>query len=296
MAHLGDTSYVDTWDEYLQDTDAHTYTKFAAGLRAHFRQSDLANLYSRVPVRMVMDDHDSGPDNSYETDVYPQARQAFSDIAAGTSFDNRLYAAIEPMAPTYDTWMSGCAQFWLLDNRLWRDAPNQQLQSFAGQKYASQLGASQRAWLKASLAASSAPIKIILSPRTFTQFYTGPEQQELIDWITGYRSRTPMVSGTVVFLTGDMHAGAVWRLSPTRPVFEMLCGPMNNTTLHSPQALASWQVKWGYQTRFLNTSDGLPGRAVSNAWGRVDIGADNSVALNLMKDDGTLLYQELIAG
>jgi hypothetical protein len=105
-----------------------------------------------------------------------------------------------------------------------------------------------------------------------------------------------MVSGTVVFLTGDMHAGAVWRLSPTRPVFEMLCGPMNNTTLHSPQALASWQVKWGYQTRFLNTSDGLPGRAVSNAWGRVDIGADNSVALNLMKDDGTLLYQELIAG
>jgi hypothetical protein len=294
MAHLGDTSYVDTWSEYLQDTNAHLYTKFATGLRHHLTQPDIARLYERVPVRMVIDDHESGPDNSYAADVYPQARQVFTDIGAGTTFDNASYDLLHPKAPTYDTWVIGQTQFWLLDNRLWRDDPKTKPQSFNGQAYASQLGVTQRAWLKASLAASSAPIKIILTPRTFTQFYAGGEQQELIDWITGFRSHKPMVSGTVVFLSGDMHAGGVWRLSPTRPVYEMLCGPMLNTTLHSPKALSSWQVKWGYQTRFLNTASGLPGRAISNAWGLVSISANDQVTLDLMKDDGTLLYQEIV--
>jgi len=295
FVHLGDTSYVDTWVAITQDTQAQTYTKFATGLRRHFLQPDLSALYDGLPMRVVMDDHEAGPDNCYAANVYPQARQAFTDIAAGTTFDNALYDLTYPTAPGYDTWVVGQTQFWLLDNRLWRDTPGTKPQSFLGTGYASQLGATQRAWLKAGLAASTATIKIICSPRAFKQFYMAPEQQELIDWITGIKSHTPRVSGTVVFLSGYMHAGAVWKLSPTRPVYEMLCGPMFNTTLHSPTGLSSWQTAWGYQTLFLNTAGGLPGRALSNAWGRVDIGADASVTLNLMKDDGTVLYSHTIA-
>ena len=294
FVHMGDTSYVDTWNEYLQDTPNHLYTKFATGMRRHFLQPDLVSLYNKTQVRMVIDDHDSGPDNSYAANVYPQARQVLTDIAAGTSFDNARYDLIHPAAPTYDTWASGQAQFWLLDNRLWRDTPGTRPQSFHGQGYASQLGATQRAWLLSGLASSDAPVKIIFSPRTFKQFYAPAEQEEILDWITGRLSGAPKVNGTVVFVTGDMHAGAVWKLSPTRPVYELLCGPIYNTGYHTPTALTDWQVAWGYQTRFLNTVDGKPGRAISCAWGRLDIGADASVTVNLLRDDGTSLYREHI--
>ncbi len=294
FVHMGDTSYVDTWTEFLQDTSAHLYTKFATGMRRHFLQPDLANLYNMIPVRMVLDDHDSGPDNSYAANVYPQARRVFADIAAGTSFNNTGYELTHPSAPSYDTWASGAAQFWLLDNRLWRDTPGMHPQSFNGQGYASQLGATQRSWLLSSLAESDAPVKIIFSPRTFKEFYAAGEQQEILDWITGKLSGSPRVNGTVVFVTGDMHAGAVWKLSPTRPVYELLCGPIFNTTYHTTTALTDWQAAWGYQTRFLNTIDGAPGRAISFAWGRLDIGSDSSLTINLLRDDGTVLYSEHI--
>ena len=294
IVHMGDTSYVDTWKEILQDTPAHTYTKFATGLRRHFCQPDLAGLYNRSTVRMVIDDHDSGPDDSYVSTVYPQARQAFSDIGAGTSFDNATYDVTRPGAPTYDTWSSGPAQFWLLDNRLWRDPPHTHPHQYLGAGYASQLGTTQQTWLLNGLAASSAPVKIVFSPRAFKQFYQAPEQQQFLDWITGFHSGTPRVGGKVIFLTGDMHAGAVWKLSATRPVYEMLCAPIYNITRHTLTQLLDWQVAWGYQTRFLNTIDGQPGQAMSCAWGKVDIGADTSVTLNLIRDDGALLHREYI--
>jgi hypothetical protein len=295
VVHMGDTSYVDTWKTISEDTTAHRYTKFAAGLRGHFTQPDLVRLYNNTTVRMVLDDHDAGPDNCYAANVYPQARQVLTDISAGTSFDNAGYDLTNPTAPTYDTWASGAAQFWLLDNRLWRDTPGTTPQTYRGHPYTSQLGATQRNWLLSGLAASSAPVKVVFSPRTFKSFYATDEQQEILDWITGFQSGSARVSGKVIFLTGDMHAGAVWRLSGTRPVYEMLCAPIYNTEYHTPTELKSWQTIWGYQTRFLNTIDGRPGTpAVSSAWGKVTIHADTSVTLNLMKDDGTLLYQQQI--
>jgi hypothetical protein len=63
FVHMGDTSYVDTWKEFLEDTPAHIYTKFATGLRRHCCQPDLARLYNQTMVRMVLDDHDLGPDD-----------------------------------------------------------------------------------------------------------------------------------------------------------------------------------------------------------------------------------------
>jgi hypothetical protein len=224
--------------------------------------------------------------------VYPSARQVFSDVAAGTSFDNAGYSLLGPTAPSYDTWASGRAQFWLLDNRMWRDDPKDRTMQYGGARYASQLGATQQDWLLTGLAASTAPVKIVFSPRTFKQFYQQPEQQQILDWITGIKSGTPHVSGKVIFLTGDMHAGAVWKLSATRPIYEMLCAPIYNIGLHTPTALSAWQVAWGYATRFLNTADGLPGPAVSSAWGKVDIHADTSVTLSLVRDDGVVLHRE----
>jgi hypothetical protein len=290
FVHMGDTSYVDTWGNYLEDTAAHTYTKFALGLRRHLLEPELAAMYNSVPMRVVMDDHDTGPDNDYETTVYPQARQVLTDIAAGTTFNNALYDPKSPGAPTYDTWLMGTAQCWLLDNRLWRDVPGTHPQSFNNAPYSSQVGATQRNWLKASLASSSAPVKIIFTPRTFTQFYEGGEQMEILDWITGYLSGVANESGKVAFISGDMHAAAVWRLSATRPVYEMLCGPLWNQTRHTIKPLQSWQTSWGYQGLFYNTANGLPGQAISNAFGRIDITTNNLVTLRVVRDDGTVLY------
>jgi hypothetical protein len=294
FVHLGDTSYVDDWHEYLEDTAAHTYTKFACGLRGHLTQPDLRGVYDTVSSRMVLDDHDSGPDNDYAASAYPQARQVFTDVAAGTSFGNASWSKDAPGAPTYDTWVDGQAQFWLLDCRLHADTPGTQLQSFGGQPYSSQLGATQRNWLKQGLAASTASAKIVLSPRAFTQYYPGPEQQEILDWITGYRSGTARVGGTVVFVTGDKHAAAVWQVGASGRVYELLCAPLLNTTKHNLTALSSWQQHWGYRVMFMNTANGGPGLAVSNSWGRLDIdttGPGNRiVTLNVLRDDGATLY------
>jgi hypothetical protein len=68
-----------------------------------------------------------------------------------------------------------------------------------------------------------------------------------------------------------MHNAAVWKLSATRPVYEMLCGPLANTGLHTTTALSPWQTRWGYSGSFFNTATGAPGKAISNSIGQSDV-------------------------
>jgi hypothetical protein len=283
LVHLGDETYVDTWDTWLQDTAAHGYTKFAGALRKHYCTTDMLKAYTVMATRMVGDDHDLGPDNCYAANTYSFARRALTDVAAGTSFD----AASWPSGPpTYDTWVEGDAQFFLLDCRLYRDTPGTQPNTFLGTPYSSQIGATQRQWLKTQLAASPARLKVVFSPRAFKEFWVGTEQQELIDWITGFKLGTAHVSGAVVFATGDMHNAAVWRLSPTRHVYEVLCGPMANSERHPTTPLKSWMTQWGYSGLFFNTADGQPGRGISDSIGQVDIdtAASGTATIRIFND------------
>ena len=278
FVHMGDETYVDTWDKWLQDSPAHGYTKFAGALRKHYHALDLLKAYDRMPTRMVGDDHDDGPDNCYAANTYAFARRAISDVAAGTTFD----ASSWPDGPkTYDTWIEGDVQFFLLDCRLYRDTPGSRPNAFLGAPYDSQIGATQRTWLKNQLAASTARLKLIFAPRAFKEFWAGAEQQEILDWITGYKQGVAHVSGAVVLATGDMHNAAVWKLSATRPVYELLCGPLANTGLHTTTALSPWQVRWGYSGLFFNTATGTPGKAISNSIGQIDVDTTGAGAVTL---------------
>lgn len=268
LIHMGDQTYVDTWDHWLQDTTAHGYTKFAGALRKHYLTPDMVKAYDVMPTRMVGDDHDCGPDNCYAANTYSFARKALTDVAAGTTFD----AASWPTGPkTYDTWIEGDVQFYLLDCRLYRDTPGTKANLFVGSSYDSQIGSTQRNWLKGQLAASTARLKVVFTPRAFKEFWASAEQQEILDWITGFKQGVAHVTGAVVFATGDMHAAAVWKLSASRPVYEMLCGPMANAGLHTTTPLKPWQTTWGYVGLFFNTATGMPGKAISNSIGQIDI-------------------------
>jgi PhoD-like phosphatase len=283
LVHLGDETYVDTWDPWLQDTPAHGYTKFAGALRKHYSTTDMLKAYTVMPTRMVGDDHDCGPDNCYAATTYGFARRAISDVAAGTTF---AAAAWPSGPPTYDTWVEGDVQFFLLDCRLYRDTPGTKPNYFMGVPYDSQIGATQRDWLKAQLAASTARLKIVFAPRAFKESWVSTEQQELVDWITGFKRGVAQVTGAVVFATGDRHNAAVWKLSATRPVYEMLCGPMANTGFHLTTPLRDWQVAWGYRELFFNTATGGPGRAISNSIGQIDVdtAASGTATLRLFNE------------
>ncbi|MFN8076369.1 MAG: alkaline phosphatase D family protein [Kineosporiaceae bacterium] len=294
FVHMGDTSYVDTWKEFLESTPQQKYTKFAWGTRMHVSQPDFAGLYAKTPMRVVMDDHEAGPGNCYGLNVYPEARQVFEDTFAGTSFVEAGFDFDAPASVSYDHWSIGEADFFLLDNRMWRDGGTRKTGVYRGQKYVTQLGQTQQRWLIRQLRASKAPVKIIYCPRSFRHFYARQEQIHLLDVITG-RDGGPAVSGLVIFATGDMHAAAISKLDGKAAVYEVQCAPLLNSTLHTMKPLLDWQIARGYQLIFMNTIDGKTGQAVSNAWGEFEIDtrdpAAKAVTVRLHRDTGEVIKE-----
>ncbi|MFN8076370.1 MAG: alkaline phosphatase D family protein [Kineosporiaceae bacterium] len=297
FVHLGDTSYVDTWTELDESTAANRYTKFAWGARMHVSQSDFAALYAKVPTRTIIDDHDAGPDDCYALNTYPEARQVLTDCFAGSWFDEAGFDLDHPSSVSYDHWSIGEADFFLLDNRFWRDGGGRRTGVYGVATYPSQLGDTQQRWLISALRSSSAPIKIIYCPRTFRHFYAKGEQDRLLDVITG-KDGGPAVGGVVVFASGDMHAAAITRLDRTAAVYEVQCAPIANTTLHTLKPLFDWQVARGYSLLWLNTADGKPGQAASNAWGEFEINtldpSKRTLTVRLRGETGAVLKELVI--
>ncbi len=295
FVHMGDTTYVDTWKNITQGVgdDPATYSKFAFGARSFYAQPDINALFSKVLARVVLDDHDTGPDNDYATNVYPSARQVYTDAFA-TNFNNSQFdinSLLAPASVNYDTFYLGSkTQAWVLDNRLWADHPGTKPN---GQTYASQLGLYQLNWLRNTLAASTKPIKIIYSPRSFTQSYQGGEQKDILAVMKASLVANP--NSRIIIVSGDTHAAAVWQISDPR-IQEYLSGPLFNTTKHSVHALSTWQINAGYVALY-NDDGGIDGRALYNVYNRIAVDeATGNLTVNIVAEDGTVIYGQTFTG
>ena len=235
----------------------------------HYNRSDpgLRSLLASAPYVAVWDDHevvnDFGPltdtraSPPYDPGVHlmPLGRQAFLDytpITRDASDPDRLYRSIRYGANL---------ELIVLDTRQYRDA-NSTLDDQPRPK--SMLGAEQLAWLKTTLASSSATWKVVVSsvpmsvPTGFPAA-NGRDGWANFDQATGFERelldilRFAQQRGIrdLFWITTDVHFGEVFRYTPFADapdfhVYEMATGPMNSgifpnldfdTTL-SPQRLA----------------------------------------------------------
>jgi len=235
----------------------------------HYNRSDagLQSLLAFAPYVGVWDDHevvnDFGPLTDtratppYDPAVHlmPLGRQAFLDytpITRDPADLDRLYRSIRYGANL---------ELIVLDTRQYRDA-NSALDDQPRPK--SMLGAEQLAWLKTTLASSSATWKVVVSsvPMSVPTGFPAANgrdgwanfdqatgfERELLDILRFARQRGIR---DLFWITTDVHFGEVFRYTPFADapgfhVYEMATGPMNSgifpnldfdTTL-SPQRLA----------------------------------------------------------
>lgn len=263
FAMIGDFGYPDRSDGLqLVEQDYRGYTRAFSAILRHPRMTPILDS---MPFFPMLDDHDYGRDDCDRTNLHPFAGRAFADVMPGGAF---------PEAD-YRSWSVGDVDFFLTDNRRWKDA---NLGPFGNGRYMSVLGSAQRTWLLRGLASSTATLKCVFIPMTMQWYWSRAEAAEVRSFITDH------VTGTVIFLSGDKHAGAFARYTPK--IWEFLAAPLCNSTKHTtpPRSTA---VIW--------TENGT-GIALSNVVGLVDVDTlrTGTCTLRLVREDGVELHREVV--
>ena len=168
----------------------------------------------------------------------------------------------------------GQVEFFLTDNRRYRDAPSPPFDNGA---YRSVLGSQQRNWLVNGMASSDARVKVVFIPMTMAWYWSKEEQDAVLQAIAN------RVQGTVIFCSGDKHAGAFIR--HTDQVWELLASPLENPVKHNTP------MKPGV----LYTENGT-NKALWDVVGVVDVDTASSqtVTLRLLRDTGDELHREVV--
>ena len=261
FAMIGDLGYQDdpAFHPYAQ-----TYPRYVSLFRRILRRRDMIRLLEATPLYGVQDDHDYGQDDAWGATVKTYAAQAYADVIPGARWPE----------PNYRRWSVGQVDFFLTDNRRYRDAPNP---PFENGTYRSVLGTQQRDWLLNGLASSTARVKVVFIPMTMTWYWSDGERQAVLQAIADG------VTGTVIFCAGDKHAGAF--VQHTDNVWELLACPLENPVKH----------KTPMRPGVVYTENGTD-RALWDVVGLVDVDtvSDHTVTLRLMRDDGVELHREVV--
>src|SRR5262249_31791008 len=127
------------------------------------------------------------------------------------------------------------------------------------------------------LAGSPARVKVVFIPMTMTWYWSDGERNDVLQWIADN------VSGSVIFSSGDKHAGAF--VQHASSVWELLAAPLENPSKHRTPNRPG--VVW--------TENGTE-RALYDVVALVDVDTlhAQTVTLRLMKDDGTELHREVV--
>jgi phosphodiesterase/alkaline phosphatase D-like protein len=264
FAMIGDFGYPDRPSP--TNPVAQTYGGYVKAFADVLRHTRMTPILGAAPFFPMGDDHDYGRDNCNRTNFQPWAGQALADLMPGGAYPG----------PNYRSWSVGDVDFFLTDNRRWKDPD---LGPYENGRYMSVLGSAQRTWLLQSLASSTARLKCVFIPMTMAWYWSRAEAVEIRRFITDH------VTGTVIFLSGDKHAGAFARYTPR--IWEFLAAPMTNSTKHKTPA-RNTAVIW--------TENGTAA-ALYNAVGLVDVdtAVTNTCTLRLVRDDGVELHREIVA-
>jgi alkaline phosphatase D len=214
MLWLGDNLY------YFK-RDYVSYEKmFARNMNIRSRFKPLNHFLLSTPQYAIWDDHDYGPNDSGKS-----WQKKDTSLVVFKHFWPNTYPHKEQLNGNYFSYVQHDAEFFMLDNRSFRDEPCDTC-SF--------LGETQLVWLKNKLQLSDATFKFIavgtqvLNANGFGESYEQyqKEHNDLINFITQNN-----IKG-VVFLTGDKHYSEVCKRIINRyPVYDFTCSPLTTPAL-----------------------------------------------------------------
>ena len=181
--HSGDWGYPNlTGLAHSPDHFQHRWTRL-------LRTPEVDTLVARTPLMFWQDDHDYQSDNGWAETCVPYTVWSFDELHANPTdvyFDLR--------------W--GDLHVWCLDCRLFATDP-----TAPDDASKSRLGREQKQWLKETMTASNAPVRIVASPMAFRNKHPDDpgwhnayvtERDELLEFFAG-------LDATVFILSGDAH-------------------------------------------------------------------------------------------
>ncbi len=181
--HAGDWGYPNlTGLAHSPDHFQHRWTRL-------LRTPDVDTLLARTPLMFWQDDHDYQSDNGWAETCAPYTVWSFDELHANPADD-------------YFDLRWGDLHVWCLDCRLFATDP-----SAPDDASKSRLGREQKQWLKETMAASNAPVRVVASPMAFRNKHPDDpgwhnayvtEREELLEFFAG-------LEATVFILSGDAH-------------------------------------------------------------------------------------------
>jgi alkaline phosphatase D len=216
MLWLGDNIY------YLSPKNYNTAEgMFTHNMKVRNRFTQFKSFLSSMPQYAIWDDHDFGPNDSNDT-----WRLKDSSLAIFKSFWPNTYPEQSQFNGNYFSFRYYDAEFFMMDDRYFRDPPGDSSGHF--------LGENQMVWLKNKLQLSDAAFKFIaigtqvLNENKFGETYQQypKERQELFDFIAKNN-----IKG-VIFLTGDKHYSEISRKDfGGYPIVDFTCSPITSPVL-----------------------------------------------------------------
>ncbi len=266
----GDTPYIDSSD-LAKNRQRH---------RAFLAQPGLAELIRTRPTLGTWDDHDFGANDSDATKVDRETiRQVFTEYRAHAAFG-------EEGEGIYTSFRRGPVEVFLIDARYF----SQTGPSPVDPAKKTLLGPRQWEWLKRSLAASTAPFKVLA---TGMVWHDKPNKEK-DDWQTYAHEREALfdflaerkIEG-VVLLGGDVHVSLLLEhLAAERlgyPVFEYIVSPLHDSVIPGLVPKKDKRLRWS------SLEPNVFLRMVADTTGEVP-----TLTSTWIKMDGTRLHEHVI--
>ena len=201
--HLGDTIYAD------MNGAARHLPEFWAKYRTNRNDAWTQGCYAETSVYVTWDDHEVVNDYYPGNPLAPIGRKAFLDywpVRCPAGEGERIYRSFR--------W-GRAAEIFMLDSRQYRNPAKNTM-----------LGSSQKQWLLDGLAASSAVFKFVATPVPMagggSDRWDGypKEREQILHFI-----KERKITG-VVFLSCDMHYGAITKIPKSGGLRDITAGPI----------------------------------------------------------------------
>lgn len=210
-----------------------------SSLRMVMRQIEARNhpqftgLCRTVPCYSTWDDHDFAYNNANGTAQHDDWVGRRAAGAVFRAFWPNSYTRSAADQPIFHSFRHGPVEFFVTDNRFNKAES-------AGVIW----GTSQLTWLLTGMAASTAPVKILVVSGQFLfnrddqeghARQAPTERQQVLDNIMGTAVSRPTISGHVLILSGDVHFSELFRLPGTGPtrILEFTSSPLRRDNLDS---------------------------------------------------------------